>query len=116
MNLIGSVFLKFNHNDTQLNYGLSAVVQVGKSLWVANDETIGLERLLLQSGPAGGAYTYGEHRQFALSDYLRLPVPPPFDPDNIVEADIEGLASSNGYLWLVGSHSRVRKKPTHGQR
>jgi hypothetical protein len=111
MNLIGSAVLEFNPNDIPLNYGLSAVVQIGKSLWVANDETVSLERLLLQGEQIDSAYKYGEHRQFVLSDYLRLPMPPPFEPKKIVEADIEGLAYDDGYLWLVGSHSRVRKKP-----
>jgi hypothetical protein len=109
MALQSSAILKFSPNPTKLNHGLSAVVQVGKSLWVANDETIGVERLLLQDSPVDGPYQYGEHHQFSLADYLELPVPPN-KPDDFEEVDIEGLAYDSGYLWLVGSHSRVRKK------
>jgi hypothetical protein len=41
-------------------------------------------------------------------------VPPPTDPEkteDIEEVDVEGLDYSDGYLWLVGSHSRKRRKP-----
>ena len=41
-------------------------------------------------------------------------MPPPSDPEareQIEEADLEGLDYSDGYLWLVGSHSLKRKKP-----
>ena len=94
----------------ELRQGLSVVVQVGDTLWVANDETITLERLSRQTGTTNGGHKYGEHKQFALNDYLRLPVPPPSDPDDIEEADVEGLDYDrrNSYLWLVSSHSLKR--------
>lgn len=95
----------------ELRQGLSAVVQLGDSLWVANDETISLERLSRQKVNIDDAYKYGDHKQFALNDYLRLPVPPPSDPKDIEEVDVEGLDYNNGYLWLVGSHSWKRSKP-----
>jgi hypothetical protein len=95
----------------ELRHGLSAVVQIGDTLWVANDETISLERLSRQKVSADGAHKYGEHKQFALNDYLRLPVLPPSDPKDIEEVDVEGLDYENGYLWLVGSHSLKRNKP-----
>lgn len=94
-----------------LRDGLSVALQVGATLWVANDETVSLERLTQRSDDGTGACHYGQHKQFQLSDYLALPVPPGDDPDELDEADIEGLAFDGGYLWLVGSHSLKRKKP-----
>ena len=38
-------------------------------------------------------------------------MPPPPDPADLEEADVEGLVYEDGYLWLVGSHSLKRKKP-----
>src|SRR5262245_25368866 len=113
-----SALLEFNpelnklSKDKALRDGLSVVVQIGDTLWVTNDETISLERLSRQRQRREGAYHYGEHTQFALSDFLRLPVSPPSDPkkrDQIEEADVEGLDYRDGYLWLVGSHSLKRK-------
>jgi hypothetical protein len=103
---------KFNlSKKKKLRDGLSVVVQIGNTLWVTNDETISLERLTRQKG-GDDALLYGDHTQFALNDYLQLPVAPLPDPEEIQEADVEGLAydSANGYLWLVGSHSLKREK------
>lgn len=95
-----------------LRDGLSVVAQIGATLWVANDETISLERLTLTIDSETGQRIQGrEHASFALADYLDLPVPPSADPEETVEADLEGLAYENGELWLVGSHSLKRKKP-----
>lgn len=103
---------KFNSSKKKkLRDGLSGVLQIGNTLWVANDETITLERLSYQGTDADGIYRYGDHLQFALSDYLQLPVPPAADPKEIEEADLEGLVYHNDYLWLIGSHSLKRKKP-----
>lgn len=95
----------------KLRDGLSSVLQIGNTLWVTNDETVSLERLTHQGRNADGVDQYGDHIQFALNDYLRLPVPPPTDPKEIEEADLEGLDYRDGYLWMVGSHSLKRKKP-----
>lgn len=97
--------------DKALRDGLSVAVQIGDSLWLANDETASLERLTRLEDAGHGACRYGRHEQFALRDYLQLPVPSPDDPADEVEADIEGLAHAGGYLWLVGSHSLKRKNP-----
>lgn len=94
--------------------GLSAVVSVGNSLWVANDEALSLERLTRQNNVGNGELGYGEHRQFLLHDFLCLPVPPDAaagGDDKIEEADLEGLDYQDGYLWLIGSHSLKRSKP-----
>lgn len=115
MKKAGSVSLKFKPNLNQLTKkkelrdGLSVVAKVGDTLWLANDETLSLERLSLKQGNSG-AYKYGKHTSFALNQYLQLPKPPA-DPDDIEEADLEGLAYQDGYLWLIGSHSLKRRNP-----
>jgi Protein of unknown function (DUF3616) len=118
MNAMNAVLLEFQPErddlgkDKELRDGLSVVVQIGDTLWVTNDETISLERLSLVEGGDTGNYKYGRHhKQFSLHDYLRLPAPPPPDPADLEEADVEGLAYADDYLWLVGSHSLKRKKP-----
>ena len=120
MKRTGSTLLEFNpelnklSKDKALRDGLSVVVQIGETLWVANDETISLERLSRLNSNREGDHKYGEHTQFPLNDFLQLPVPPPSDAqdrDQIEEADLEGLDYRDGYLWLVGSHSLKRKKP-----
>jgi hypothetical protein len=119
MERTGSAVLHFNPRfdlsaRKRLRDGLSGVVQIGRSLWVANDETLTLERLSFQEKNADGSLNYGEHAQFALKDYLRLPAPPPDNPKDPEEADLEGLAYQDDYLWLVGSHSLKRKYPKEG--
>jgi hypothetical protein len=76
---------------------LSAVIQVGRHLWLGCDETATLERLTYV-----GDGRWGEHRTFKLADVLDLPG----DPDD--EVDVEGLAWDPPYLWVAGSHSRKR--------
>lgn len=117
MSMLHAIELEFDaelnrhEGGKELRDGLSVALQVGSSLWVANDETITLERLTLTKDAAGRVARAAEHRQFSLADYLRLPVPPSSDPASVEEADIEGLACANGYLWLTGSHSLKRRKP-----
>lgn len=97
----------------ELRDGLSVALQIGDSLWVANDESISLERLsLIKEGNTGNYRSGRHHQQFSLAEYLRLPVAPPKDPADLEEVDVEGLDYGDGYLWLVGSHSLKRKKPT----
>ncbi len=117
MNRIGTVLLEFDprlnklRKDKKLSDGLSAVVQIGQTLWVANDEALSLERLSRQGETGDGAIRYADHEQFPLHEVLQLPVPPVEEDDKIEEADIEGLDYDSGYLWLVGSHSLKRDKP-----
>lgn len=111
MNTCNSAVLEFDPGRAFLRDGLSAVLQVGNTLWVANDETVSLERLTRLPDNEPGVYRYGQHGSFPLSDYLELPAPPPDDTADFEEVDIEGLACAGGYLWLVGSHSLKRKKP-----
>ncbi len=120
MNMIGSALLQFDternpfSKGKELRHRLSVVFQVGRSLWLANDETISLERLSQEEGPRG-VLRFSGHRHFPLGDYLDLPVPPPTDPDDIEEADVEGVDVRDGYLWLVGSHSLKRARPRDGE-
>lgn len=83
-----------------LREGLSAVVQVGRHLWLACDETATLERLTYL-----GEGRWGEHRTWPLAGLIDLP------GGEDEEVDVEGLAWSPPYLWLVGSHGRTRSKP-----
>lgn len=111
MNPCNSAVLEFDSKRASLRDGLSAVLQVGNTLWVANDETVSLERLTRLPDNEQGVCRYGQHESFPLSDYLELPAPPSDDAADFAEVDIEGLAYAGGYLWLVGSHSLKRKKP-----
>jgi hypothetical protein len=116
MTKTGTALLEFKpqlnlSKKKKLRDGLSGVVWIGNTLWVANDEMISLERLSALGQRDDGMYQYGGHEQFQLDQYVGLPVPRPSDPGDIEEADVEGLAYSDGYLWLVGSHSLKRKKP-----
>jgi hypothetical protein len=99
-------------NAVRLEFGAGTLVQSNLSgaaftgpdwLWVAGDEACGVERLQRLSPVAGEKLRFGEARDFPLSILLELPGA----ADE--EADIEGLAVSDGCLWLVGSHGYKRK-------
>jgi len=79
---------------------LSAVACTGPCLWLASDETATVERLTTRDGR-----TFAGHRTFPVGAMFGLPA----GADE--EIDIEGLTADGGYLWITGSHSRVRKKP-----
>lgn len=81
---------------------LSAVHGDGEWLWLAGDEQPRLDRL--RRG-RGSEPFYADHRSFALGDFVDLPD----GPDE--EVDVEGLDRHGEDLWLVGSHSRSRKRP-----
>lgn len=87
--------------DDDLRDGLSAVARQGDHLWLSNDETTSLERLTIEGDQAHS------HRSFNLTDLLEL--------RGEGEIDIEGLDVDGDKLWLIGSHSAVRKraKDTH---
>lgn len=116
------VLLEFHPERDELCYGkelrdgLSVALRMGSSLWLANDESVSLERLTVCEVDSTGRSSFTrEHRQYALHDYLDLPLPPHGEtPDDINEADIEGLACDGKYLWLAGSHSLRRKQPKAG--
>jgi Protein of unknown function (DUF3616) len=82
---------------------LSGAAFTGDWLWVAGDEACGVDRLR-RLGPAGReVLRFGEARDFPLADLLDLPGA----ADE--EADLEGMAVADGFLWIVGSHGLKRK-------
>ncbi|WP_210335548.1 DUF3616 domain-containing protein [Microvirga sp.] len=88
------------HVEDPLQKDLSAVARVGDCLFLACDETASVERLRrLEDG------RFGDHHHFALDTLVDLPA----GADG--EMDIEGLCASDGFLWIVGSHSLKRSKP-----
>jgi hypothetical protein len=102
-----TVTLQFNEEtltvgeDTDIRNQLSAVVLDGDRLWLACDEGCRLERL----SRTRGASIFAKHQVFELDALLDLP------GSAEEEADVEGLAVDDGWLWLVGSHAVKRKKP-----
>ena len=113
------VLLEFHPDHDNLTHakelrdGLSVALRMGRTLWLANDESVSIERLTLAQEDSTGRSSFArDHKQFALHDFLPLPLPPHGEtPDDIHEADIEGMAFDNKYLWLTGSHSLRRKQP-----
>lgn len=98
--LLTRVLLKFESDSDDLLGQLSAIARTPDgSLWLGSDELTTIERLT----PIA-PHVYGAHRPFEANDFLAL-----FDADS--EIDIEGLDYSQGYLWVVGSHSFKRKQP-----
>jgi hypothetical protein len=100
----------------ELRDGLSVALCMGRTLWLANDESVSIERLTLCEADSTGRSSFArEHRQYALHDYLPLPLPPHgATKGDINEADIEGLACDGKYLWIAGSHSLRRRQPKEG--
>jgi hypothetical protein len=95
----GQVTLQFGTGtDCATLRNFSAAARIGDTLFVAADEQCGVDRLVLSNG----AWT--DHESFALRDFLPL-------DDVEAEADLEGLAPDDGWLWIVGSHARTRNKP-----
>ncbi|TFF25224.1 DUF3616 domain-containing protein [Jiella endophytica] len=99
--------LFFAHHDELTNVGdpiwqdVSSLAAVGRSIFCTCDETSTVERVLIdEHGKAAG-----EHRNFVLGQSFQLPDGPSG------EMDIEGLAISDGYLWICGSHSLKRDDP-----
>jgi Protein of unknown function (DUF3616) len=78
----------------------SAIVVTSKFLWLGGDEGTQIDRLTLD---ASG--NFGEHCRFELATLL-----PPLPSGGGTEFDIEGLDEDGGYLWLIGSNSKKRKK------
>lgn len=100
----------------ELRDGLSVALRMGNTLWLANDESVSIERLTLRPEDSRGnsSFTH-EHRQYALHDLLPMPMPASVPgEDSLNEADIEGLACDGKYLWVAGSHSLRRKQPKEG--
>ncbi|NVI86324.1 DUF3616 domain-containing protein [Actinomadura sp. BRA 177] len=95
--------------EAETHTNLSAVRQDGRCLWVAGDETATIERLTAVLDDDGRVTGYDAQATVALADLVPLPA------GRDEEADIEGLARANGWLWAIGSHSLKRKKIKPGQ-
>jgi hypothetical protein len=102
--LVFSDWQPLRHVEDPLHKDLSAVTRVGDSLFLACDETASVERLQrLDDG------RFGAHAHFTLGAFIDLP------GGDDGEMDIEGLCAADGYLWVVGSHSRKRRTPKRGE-
>lgn len=75
---------------------LSAAARHGNTLFLGSDEGVSLERLIRGEG------SWATHERLSLNSI--------FDLDASGEADIEGLAEDDGWLWVLGSHARTRPK------
>jgi hypothetical protein len=82
---------------------LSGAAFSGDWLWVAGDEACGVDRLRRLEPVGREALRFGEVRDFPLAELLDLP------GDAHTEADLEGMALVDGWLWVVGSHGLKRK-------
>ncbi len=99
-------------NAVRLEFGVGATVCANLSgaafidgwLGVAGDETSSLVRLQRLEPASRAPLRYGAARSFSLASLLDLPAA----ADE--EADLEGIAVCDGYLWVVGSHGLKRKK------
>jgi len=89
--------------DCLVKTNLSGAAFTGDWLWVAGDEACGLERLRRLTPVGRETLRFGDVRDFPLADLLDLPGA----PDE--EADLEGMAVADGFLWVVGSHGLKRK-------
>jgi Protein of unknown function (DUF3616) len=82
---------------------LSGAAFSGDWLWVAGDEACGIDRLQRLPSTGDEVLRFGNVHDFPLAELLDLPGA----ADE--EADLEGMAVADGWLWVVGSHGLKRK-------
>jgi hypothetical protein len=101
-----------SHHAVRLEFAPGSLVHANLSgaaftgtdwLWVAGDEACGVDRLKRLPSVAGEALRFGEVQDFPLAELLDLPGA----ADE--EADLEGMAFHDGWLWVVGSHGLKRR-------
>jgi hypothetical protein len=95
--------------ESLAHLNLSGAAFAADCLWVAGDEAAGVERLRRLPPLGQEALRFGDSTSFALADLLDLPGAAGD------EADIEGLAVCEDWLWLVGSHGLKRKRAKPGK-
>jgi hypothetical protein len=93
-----TVALRCGDVDRAILTNLSAATRVGDTLFLAADEAARIERFRIDGAEAV------DHVGFGLGELLDL-------ADGEGEADVEGMAAEDGWLWVVGSHARTRRKP-----
>ena len=94
--------------ESLVQSNLSGAAFSGDWLWVAGDEAGGIERLRRLVPTGAELLRFGEVRDFPLAELLDLPGAAG------EEADLEGMAVADGWLWVVGSHGLKRKSARAG--
>lgn len=95
--------------DALVHADLSGAAFSGEWLWVAGDEACCVDRLRRLDAPGSALPRFGDGLSFPLSELLDLPG----KADD--EADLEGMAVADGFLWVVGSHGLKRKNAKDGR-
>src|SRR5690348_11578228 len=104
MEVAGHVALRFTASaGVGAPVNLTAVHAQAGHLWVAADETAVLGRLVLD--PPAAPTRAGRQRVFRLADRVQLP------GSAHGEADLKGITGTGGWLWAIGSHALVRRRP-----
>src|SRR6476646_1991357 len=104
MEVDGHVALRFTDSTgAGAPVTLTAVHALAGHLWLAGDETAVLGRLVLD--PAAAPTRAGRQRSFRLANLVQLP------GSAYGEADIKGITGTGGWLWAIGSHALVRRRP-----
>ena len=81
------------------HFNLSGAAFTGDWLWVAGDEACGLDRLRWLDPVGREELRFSEVRDFPLADLLDLPDAPDAPEE---EADLEGMAVADDFLWKAG--------------